>query len=476
MSSCGDSILLQGIELGTVRVPLHRVELSSKLVSGLVVVGVRPSLPVEGIQLVLGNDLAGGKVEANPCVSGIPCSSGSNAVEAIPGLFLACAVTRAMAKRAMNHVQDDTDEMVEEEQIGPAVVTSLAPLSSSLETASATLSESIQQRDELEPTGDLVLSASRLARKQKDDPELQKLREQAVSEVESHKVAGCYYLLNDVLMRKWQPRDVPSSEAWRVVHQVVIPQVYHREVLRLAHETPLAGHLGVNKTCRKILNHFYWPGLRKGVKQFCRTCNTCQIVGKPNCRPPLTPLKPIPAVREPFGQVVIACIGPLPKSRAGNQYLLTIMYLSTRFPEAIPLRNIKAPNIAKALIKFFTFVGLPYSVQSDQGSNFMSGVFQQVMCQLDIKQFRSSAYHPQSQGALERFHQTLKNMLRAYCYEESKDWDEGVYLLLFAVKESVQEALGFSPLELVFGHIPRGPLKLLKEAWLGTDSSEDIIT
>ena len=143
VSSCRDSVLLQGIELGTVRVPLHRVELSSKLVSGLVVVGVRSSLPVEGIQLVLGNDLAGGKVEANRCVSGIPCSSGSNAVEAIPGLFPACAVTRAMAKRAMNHVQDDTDEMVEEEQIEPAVVTSLAPLSSSLETAPATLSESI---------------------------------------------------------------------------------------------------------------------------------------------------------------------------------------------------------------------------------------------------------------------------------------------------------------------------------------------
>ena len=55
----------------------------------------------------------------------------------------------------------------------------------------------------------------------------------------------------------------------------------------------------------------------------------------------------------------------------------------------------------------------------------MSGVFQQIMCQLGIKQFKSSACHPQSQGALERFHQTLKNMLRAYCYEESKDWDEG---------------------------------------------------
>ena len=88
--------------------------------------------------------------------------------------------------------------------------------------------------------------------------------------------------------------------------------------------------------------------------------------------------------------------------------LLTIMGTSTRFPEAIPLRNIKTKSIFKALMKFFIYVGLPKSVQSDQGSNFMSGIFQQVMHELGLKQYRSSAYHPESQGALERVHQTLK--------------------------------------------------------------------
>jgi len=108
------------------------------------------------------------------------------------------------------------------------------------------------------------------------------------------------------------------------------------------------------------------------------------------------------------------------------------------------LRNIKAPTIVKALLKFFTFVGLPRSIQSDQGSNFMSGIFQQVMCQLGIQQFKSTAYHPQTQGALERLHQTLKNMMRMYCLEQDKDWDEGVHLYLFAVRESVHEGLGLS--------------------------------
>ena len=71
----------------------------------------------------------------------------------------------------------------------------------------------------------------------------------------------------------------------------------------------------------------------------------------------------------------------------------------------------------------------------------MSRLFQEVMFQLGISQLTSSTYHPQSQGALERFHQTLKSMIRVYCFQEGKDWDEGIPLLLFAVRESVLDLL-----------------------------------
>ena len=167
--------------------------------------------------------------------------------------------------------------------------------------------------------------------------------------------------------------------------------------------------------------------------------------------------------------MLVDCVGPLPKTRSGNNYLLTVMCVATRFPEAIPLWNIKACTVIKALIKFFTLVGLPKHIQSDQGSNFMLTVFQQVMHQLDITQHKSSVYHPQSQGSIERFHQTLKTMMKSYCFDNEKDWDEGIHLLMFAARESVQETLGFSPFELVFGHVVRGPLKMLKESWLAVE-------
>ena len=124
-------------------------------------------------------------------------------------------------------------------------------------------------------------------------------------------------------------------------------------MLELGHSTPMAGHLGVNKTYNQIQTHFCWPGIKKDVQQFCQSCHVCQLVGKPNQKVPVAPLQAIPAVEEPFSRAVVDCVSPLPKTKAGNQCLLTVMCTLTRFPEIIPLCNIKAKNIVKALIKFF---------------------------------------------------------------------------------------------------------------------------
>ena len=102
----------------------------------------------------------------------------------------------------------------------------------------------------------------------------------------------------------------------------------------------------------------------------------------------------------------------------------------------------------------------------------MSGIFQQVMYELGIKQLTSSACHLESQGALERFHQTLNSMIHSYCLDTDKAWDECIHLLLFTIHESVQESLGFSPFKLVFGHTVCGSLKLLKEKCLSDDDSK----
>ena len=71
------------------------------------------------------------------------------------------------------------------------------------------------------------------------------------------------------------------------------------------------------------------------------------MVGKPNQVIHKAGLQSVPAIDEPFSRIIIDCVGPLPKTKSGNDYLFTIMCASTRFPEAIPFRNIKTKTIVK---------------------------------------------------------------------------------------------------------------------------------
>lgn len=468
-SSLHESVLISGVEGGIIQVPLHSINLKSDLVSGNVTVGVRPTLPVSGISMLLGNDLAGGNVMPQPRMLDVPLKHEDNCHESSL-LFPSCVVTRAQAK-----LQDNADESLHLEELFDEYKGQ--PCKENRDPQTATKSQMYTETtgDKAGSATDQMLNKRQLVLEQEKDPSLQSLYFRAVTEYEAKDQASCYYVKDKVMMRKWRPPTVPADEEWNTKYQIVTPQRYRSEILRLAHDSPMAGHLGIRKTADRVLKHFYWPGIRRDITHHCKTCHTCQMVGKPNQKIPQAPLKPIPAFEEPFSKIIIDCVGPLPKTRTGCQYLLTIMCASSRFPEAIPLRNITSKTIVKELTKFFTTYGLPKEVQHDQGTNFMSRLFQEAMNELGIKQIHSSAYHPESQGALERFHQTLKNMMRTYCFENEKDWDEGVPLLLFGAREVVQESLGFSPFELVFAHEVRGPLKLMKETLLDENNHSNLL-
>lgn len=173
------------------------------------------------------------------------------------------------------------------------------------------------------------------------------------------------------------------------------------------------------------------------------------------------PLVPISVADQAFEHLLIDCVGPLPRSKAGSHFLLPVMCQATRYPAAYPLRNITTRSVVKALTQFMTIFGVPKVIQSDQGSK----MFTEVLKQLRVKHSQSSAYHPQSQGVLEQFHQTLKSLLRAYCTELDRDWEEGLPWLMLAAREVSQESLGFSPNDFVFGHTVRGPLASLCSDW-----------
>jgi len=217
-----------------------------------------------------------------------------------------------------------------------------------------------------------------------------------------------YLLQSGVLVRVYRDSVSPPDAA---VHQIVAPVVLRSRLLQIAHEIPAAAHLGVAKTTARLQRHFYWPGITSDVKQFCRTCDICQRLGKggPSA---VAPLHSLPLVSEPFCQVAIDIIGPLPTCKeSGNRFVLTALDLCTHYPEAIPLKQHTAQNVAKALVTVFSRFGFCQEVLSDQGSDFMSELMQIFLTEFGIGHIRSSPYHPQTNGACERFNGTLKKML-----------------------------------------------------------------
>ncbi|XP_077940886.1 uncharacterized protein LOC144385036 isoform X1 [Gasterosteus aculeatus] len=248
-----------------------------------------------------------------------------------------------------------------------------------------------------------------------------------------------------------------------VHEQLLVPQSYRATVLHLAHTHPLGAHLGVEKTKERILQRFFWPGVHKEIENFCRSCPECQQVApKPTYRNPLIPL---PIIDTPFERIGLDIVGPLPKSARGHQYILVILDYATRYPEAIPLRKATARHIANELFLLSTSLGIPKEILTDQGTPFMSRVMKELCALLKIKQLRTSVYHPQTDGLVERFNKTLKSMLRKAVGEDGRNWDHLLPYLLFAVREVPQSSTGFSPFELLLSYRPRGLLDIAKEAW-----------
>lgn len=162
-------------------------------------------------------------------------------------------------------------------------------------------------------------------------------------------------------------------------------------------------------------------------------------MGKHNQTISPAPLCPVPALDQRFEYLIMECVAA-----------------------AYPLRSITTKSVVKALSQFISVFGSPRVIQTDQGSNFHFQLFSQVLQQLQIKHNQASAYHPQSHGALECFHQTLKSLLRAYCTEIDHDQEEGLPWLFLAAREVVQVSTGFSPNDLVFVHSVCGPMAVLQ--------------
>ena len=261
-----------------------------------------------------------------------------------------------------------------------------------------------------------------------------------------------------------------------VTRQVVVPEELRNTVMQLGHECIMAGHLAAAKTTDRISQEFYWPQIWEDVAHFCRSCDQCQR-SAPKGKTSKVPLSEIPLIDEPFSRIAVDLVGPIiPASEKGNRYILTVVDYCTRYPEAIPLKNIDTETVAEALVDIFSRTGVPKEMLSDRGTQFTSELMNEVCRLLSVRRLTTSAYHPQCNGLVERFNSTLKGMLKRLASDRPKDWDRYINAALFAYREAPQESLGFSPFELLYARPVRGPMTILRELWTENIEDEEIKT
>ena len=255
-----------------------------------------------------------------------------------------------------------------------------------------------------------------------------------------------------VLMRKFE-----SPDGTRVHDQVVLPRRLREQFLTLVHGGTTGGHLGLKKTSATVQSRTYWPTWSSDVQRFMKQCQVCARYHRGSL--PRRGELQTPQAGEPWERVSIDITGPHPKSSRQNQYILTVIDHFSKWAEAIAIPNHTAIVVAKALlVHVFSRYGTPVQLLSDQGREFQSELFAQLMKWLEIEKLRTTAYKPSTNGMVERFHRTLNTMLGKVVSESQRDWDECLPFVMAAYRASPHSSTGYSPNRLFLGRENRMPV------------------
>jgi len=245
----------------------------------------------------------------------------------------------------------------------------------------------------------------------------------------------------------------------------LVPSSHRRAVFDAVHSV---SHPGVRGTRRLISSRWVWPRLAADVAAWCRDCQSC-CRAKVTTQPSSPPI-PIPIPTQRFTHIHVDIVGPLPPSSCGKTHLLTIIDRTTRWLEAVPLSSTTAAACADALVgNWICRYGVPSDLTSDRGPQFSSELWAALMTKLGIQHHSTTAFHPQSNGMVERVHRRLKEGLKAR--PTNGDWLSHLPWVLLGIRSTPRSDSGVSPAELAFG----SPLTLPSQLLPAVDANPEAV-
>ena len=253
--------------------------------------------------------------------------------------------------------------------------------------------------------------------------------------------------------------------------QLVLPRDIAAKVVRDFHSSPYGGgHLSVEKTYDKIRRRFFWPSMYKDLVQYIDACDLCQA-RRP--KRPIAPLQDMPMPQWAFEMIAIDTCGPFPETHRGNKYLITVIDHLTCWPEAFSVPNKTAETVARVLLEeIIPRHSCPKYILSDRGTEFVNAVIGLITEKMGMVHLKTSPYHPQTNGKVERLHRMINDSLAKYTHQQPLSWDLFVPSVMMSYRTSVHDTTKYSPFFLLYGRDPVLPFDTLlqpRRRYLGDD-------
>ncbi|KAK7590448.1 hypothetical protein V9T40_002061 [Parthenolecanium corni] len=253
---------------------------------------------------------------------------------------------------------------------------------------------------------------------------------------------------------KFEMRKIPDSDVLLCCDvstqhtRPFIPKEFRIMAMKSVHDL---SHPGPKNTVKLMTSRFVWPKIKSEVFNWAKACHGCQLskIGK-RTKTPIGNFKPT----QRFKHVHVDIVGPLPMSH-GKKYLMTMIDRATRWPEAVPMDDISAESVTKIL--YHTWIarfGVPENITTDQGRQFESKLFANLAKYIGAKKNTTTAYHPQSNGKVERWHRALKASIMA---ADVTNWVDALPTILLGLRSSIQTDSGYSAAQLALGEELRLP-------------------
>ena len=231
-----------------------------------------------------------------------------------------------------------------------------------------------------------------------------------------------------------------------------------RKIVSDHHDSPLAGHPGIQATTRSVRLSYWWPGLTSFVRNYVDGCAVCQQF-KISTRPTKPSLQPIPSGSSRiFGAVGVDFMTDLPSSDGFDSIMVTVDHGLTKglVLTATTKEGLTTDKTAQLYIdNIYSRFGLPDSIISDRGPQFDSELFQTLCKALGIKSKLTTAFHPQANGGTERTNREIQLYLSIFCINNPESWKEKLKLAEFVYNNRTHAERNETPFELMYGATPK---------------------